>query len=1084
MRLRRNFAIVTAMVIAVIVYGSLYPFTFRQPAAGLGPAARAFVNSWADAPGRGDFISNVALYTPFGFFAILAISGAGNTAKRILMVMAAGATLSTCMELAQYYDDSRQTAATDLYANVVGALLGAIGGSLTGGNFRWPLLREIASNRVPTLLLTAWVGYRLFPYVPTIDLHKYWNALKPVVLHPSLTGYDLFRYTAIWLTIGVLVEAIGGQKRAWLMFPLFVGSVMFAKVLIVDTTLTMAEVAGAGLAFCVWGIPAFRTRLRVTLIALLFCGYVIAGRLEPFEFLASGRAFGWIPFLGFMSGSVEIDILSFLEKFFLFGSSIWLLTRAGLRLRSATFVVAVILFITGQAQTYLPNRSAEITDAAVALLIGAVFALVENETRRNMASVPERRRSPQVAVLGPAPTSKPIVQTRTTAAVRIAVDEHASGPRDSAGLLSDQTSQIDRSPTLAGLVVAAVCLASALAIAANYPLARWVLGVALGLYALALCRWPALWLAIIPAALPALDLTPWTGWMYLGESDPFVLVTIGILVLRAPPRRADFVVAGFPGIVLVLALVSCLLSIALGLALPGPEGGSDNPYLRPDNALRLAKGFFVALALLPFLRQSMRTRGDAIAWLGAGMMAGLALVAAATLAERAVFTGLSDFTTGYRVVGTFSSMHVGGGHIGAYIAMALPFLLVCLLRPRPLLLLGMFGVAICASYALVVTFARAAYAAALVATFAGSLGWAWASRRRQKNGVSSGVLWALTLLLVGVIVISALDTRVMTKRLHTVTPDLIYRESNWKGGLGLQEGGLFTALFGMGFGTYPRVVLARRPDGDFPSNFVVEHDGAYRFLTLHAGLPVYLGQKVSIEPGWQYRLFVSLRSPDGKGALSISVCEKLLLYSTNCRDATFRPRSPGIWEDFGVVISGAGLGEDIALGWLKRPVEVALLDPVLGSTIEIGHIRMFDPLDRNVLANGDFSRGIERWYFTDDQHRIWRIHNQYLMSLFEGGLLGLVSFILLAAAALAGAVRAMAQGNRMAAAVAASLLAFLCSSVFDCLLEAPRLSALFYIVVFTGLGMLTRHEAAPPMRARHVAAGQPPQKEYLSGGIP
>src|SRR4029077_2379021 len=184
----------------------------------------------------------------------------------------------------------------------------------------------------------------------------------------------------------------------------------------------------------------------------------------------------------------------------------------------------------------------------------------------------------------------------------------------------------------------------------------------------------------------------------------------------------------------------------------------------------------------------------------------------------------------------------------------------------------------------------------------------------------------------------------------------------------------------------------------------------------------------------------------GKGALSISVCEKLLLYSKNCRDVAFRPRSPGIWEDFGVVISGAGLGEDIALGWLKRPVEVALLDPVLGSTIEIGHIRMFDPLDRNVLANGDFSRGIERWYFTDDQHRIWRIHNQYLMSLFEGGLLGLVSFILLAAADVARAVRKMTQGIRMAASVAASLLAFLCSSVFDSLLEAPRLSALFYIV--------------------------------------
>jgi hypothetical protein len=42
----------------------------------------------------------------------------------------------------------------------------------------------------------------------------------------------------------------------------------------------------------------------------------------------------------------------------------------------------------------------------------------------------------------------------------------------------------------------------------------------------------------------------------------------------------------------------------------------------------------------------------------------------------------------------------------------------------------------------------------------------------------------------------------------------------------------------------------------------------------------------------------------------------------------------------------------------------------------------------------------------------------------------------------------------MAAAVAASLLAFLCSGVFDYLLGVPRLSALFYIVAFTGLTMM------------------------------
>jgi len=396
--------------------------------------------------------------------------------------------------------------------------------------------------------------------------------------------------------------------------------------------------------------------------------------------------------------------------------------------------------------------------------------------------------------------------------------------------------------TLARLVAAALCLALTGVITINYPLAPWLLGTALTLYTLALWRWPSLWLAVIPAVLPALDLTPWTGWTQVGEPDLFVLVTIGILALRAPPRRADFVLEGLPAAVLALIVVSYLLGVALGLALPGPEGGSDNPYLRPDNALRLAKGFFTALALLPFLSERMRTRSDTLAWLGAGMAVGLALVAAATLAERAVFTGLFDFTTEYRVVATFSSMHIGGGYIGAYLAMALPFLLVFLLRPRAPSLLAMFGIATGVGYALVVSFARAAYAAALISVITACLGWVWAARRRQSGNLSLLVFSMVPLLLVGGIVIAAFDTPFMTERLQTVTPDLADRENNWSGGLALRDDNLATWLFGMGLGTYPRIVLARKPNGRFPTNFVVEHDGAYPFLSLHAGLPSYLGQ--------------------------------------------------------------------------------------------------------------------------------------------------------------------------------------------------------------------------------------------------
>lgn len=64
----------------------------------------------------------------------------------------------------------------------------------------------------------------------------------------------------------------------------------------------------------------------------------------------------------------------------------------------------------------------------------------------------------------------------------------------------------------------------------------------------------------------------------------------------------------------------------------------------------------------------MRTHGNTMVWLGAGMATGLALVALAVLTGPGPF----EFTTDYRVAG-FSGTHVSGGQIGAYIAMALVF---------------------------------------------------------------------------------------------------------------------------------------------------------------------------------------------------------------------------------------------------------------------------------------------------------------------------------------------------------------------------------------------------------------------------
>ena len=268
---------------AVIIYGSLYPFDFYRHAVGPGPL-RTLIGTWANTPGRGDFLSNILLYIPLGFFGALTIRDKVIAWKRIASVVIVGAVLSASIELTQYYDMGRDTQATDFYANTIGTAFGALGGYLLGSSFRWPFLREISANRGPTMLIAAWLGYRLYPYVPTIDLHKYWDALKPVVLYPSLTGYELFHYTAIWLAIAAFIEAIVGYRRSLPMFPLFAGSVFFAKILIIATTLKVADIAGAALALSLWMLFArSKWRFRAGAAALLLGAYVVAWRLEPFH---------------------------------------------------------------------------------------------------------------------------------------------------------------------------------------------------------------------------------------------------------------------------------------------------------------------------------------------------------------------------------------------------------------------------------------------------------------------------------------------------------------------------------------------------------------------------------------------------------------------------------------------------------------------------------------------------------------------------------------------------------------------------------------------------------------------------------
>lgn len=372
-------AIALIIVAALIAYGSLYPFHWRDRHEAVG-AVSFLLGTWRTWDRRGDLLANIILYLPFGFFGVHAVPSRLGRAARLALPILAGACFSVAMELMQFHIAGRVTSMGDVYANTIGTALGAAAGTMFIAPWRWAVLADLAGHAVEAMLIAAWLGYRLYPFVPTIDLHKYWRAIRPLIMAPSLPGLELPRFTILWLVIAWLTESIFGPRRWLLLFPLLAGTEMAGRIIVVHGRLTLPDIAGAVLAGVLW-LMLRRIPGRTALLAVLWLALVVGSRLAPFTFTASARAFGWVPFAGFLRGSIAVAAQSLCEKFLLFGGLIWLLHKAGLGLLSATGFTATLLVATSLAQMHLPGRSAGITDAVMTLVIGGVFVLVPSGSR-------------------------------------------------------------------------------------------------------------------------------------------------------------------------------------------------------------------------------------------------------------------------------------------------------------------------------------------------------------------------------------------------------------------------------------------------------------------------------------------------------------------------------------------------------------------------------------------------------------------------------------------------------------------------------------------------------------------------------
>lgn len=569
---------------------------------------------------------------------------------------------------------------------------------------------------------------------------------------------------------------------------------------------------------------------------------------------------------------------------------------------------------------------------------------------------------------------------------------------------------------------------------------RWGGWLAAGMafYGVALWRWPGIWLVLVPAALPLLDLAPWTGRFFLDEFDLVMLVTAGMLLLRGVHARPQPLL---PGAVVLMALfgISVLISLFAGLMpMPALDANAFSSYWSPYNSLRIAKGMAWGGLIFLWVRHSgldMDVLGRRMA---VGMGVGLLGVGLVGVWEHWLFDSQAKGT--YRIFSTFSSMHTGGGHIEAYLAAAVPFLWLYMGRWRDLALSG--PLLLLTTLAMLYTVARGGLLALGVVVAILVV----ASIRLA--GARRAIMPVALMLAVAVALGVGAGSGYLQQRLAQTGQDWQIRVDHWALALGLRDDSVLTGLFGMGLGSFPRAYLQRGPVDKQSGTYAFAEEGGNTYLRLGGGDTLYYAQRVDVKGGQGYRLEFDARADGAAARIDTPVCEKQMLNSRQCVWLSFDVPGDGQWHRLSRSFSSAEVGGEAA--WRRPPVEMFLYMPVKGGVLAVDNLHLIAPDGKDLLCNGDFGQGNDCWFFKTHSHLPWHIKNLWVHVLFEQGWVGLLLLTSLIGLALYRLGKAGWRGHRLAWVWLASLVGMLTVGMFDSLLDAPRLATLLIAWTFLG----------------------------------
>ena len=375
-------------VILVATLGSIYPFDFE--AASLDAAKLlAFAQSCCRLSSRGDMLGNVILFVPYGFTGMYAVRQEHSARQRFIVVLWAGVAIAFALQLAQFFLPSRDENLQDVLWNTVGLSFGAMLAVAAGRLSASPRDGIATASIVPLTLVGAWLIFRLIPFVPSLDLQLIKDSVKPLFalqMGPVNVAHDV----AAWLVVAYLLRRAQPGARLDAYLPALIGAVFALEVIILANVVTASNVLGALIAIGLWWGVFRRIDRHEPVLAVSLVLVIAVSGLAPFVARTGPTDFNWVPFHGFLGGSMYINAQSAVEKVFLYGSCVYLLWRMSIGRVASVLTATAFVALVEYLQTHFAGHTPEITDPLLVVFAALTLTVLERQELRPARDVPLR----------------------------------------------------------------------------------------------------------------------------------------------------------------------------------------------------------------------------------------------------------------------------------------------------------------------------------------------------------------------------------------------------------------------------------------------------------------------------------------------------------------------------------------------------------------------------------------------------------------------------------------------------------------------------------------------------------------------